>query len=341
MQKLLRSVIILSLLTSASYPALSAPPAAKPAPPTPTPTDDLLALLPASDILGVVDAGRAFTDLLPRLKSIWPSGFAGLTRGLESFTSKTGIDPTQLKTAVLGVKLGGTGSGQGVVILQGANVDPKRVETAVVEEKGEFKTQDYKGKTIYTVIPAPPPPAAKPDNGTDAKPPEKPSPISFALLGNQVVALGDVPSIQSVLDAQATPPKTNPNAELGAVLKETKAGLIRFAAILPESLRQSLSGNGDLFKQIAAIKVIFGSFDFASDFSAALDTRLRTASASDASQLEASLKSLVVLAKSFLGQDQKLAVLGQLLDQVSIAAQANDVAVRLSVPRALIDQLAK
>jgi hypothetical protein len=340
MQKLLRSVIILSLLTSASYPVLSAPPAAKPAPPTPT--DDLLALLPASDLLGVVDAARAFTDLLPRLKSIWPSGFSGITKSLESFTSKTGIDPTQLKTAVLGVKLGGTGSGQGVVILQGANVDPKRVEAAVLQEKGEFKTQDYKGKAIYTVIPAPPPPPAPAPNATEApKPPETPSPISFALLGNQVVALGDVPSIQSVLDAQATPPKTNPNAELGAVLKETKAGLIRFAAILPESLRQSLSGNGDLFKQIAAVKVIFGSFDFASDFSAALDTRLRTASASDASQLETSLKSLVVLAKSFLGQDQKLAALGQLLDQVTIAAQANDVAVRLAVPRALIDQLAK
>jgi hypothetical protein len=338
MQKFLRSVVIFSLLTSASYPVLSAPVTK----PTPTvSTDDLLALLPASDVLGVVDAGRAFTDLLPRLKSIWPSGFAGLTRSLESFTSKTGIDPTQLKTAVLGVKIGGTGSGQGVVILQGANVDPKRVEAAVVQEKGGFKAQDYKGKTIYTVTP--PPPAPKPANGTEPPPkqPEKPSPISFALLGNQVVALGDVPSIQSVLDAQAVPPKTNPNAELGAVLKETKAGLIRFAAVLPESLRQSLSANGDLFKQIAAVKVIFGSFDFANDFSAALDTRLRTASASDASQLEASLKSLVVLAKSFLGQDQKLAVLGQLLDLVTIAAQSNDVAVSLALPRALIDQLAK
>jgi hypothetical protein len=338
MQRLLRSIIIFSLLTSASYPVLSAP--ENEATPR-TSTEDLLALLPASDLLGVVDAGRAFTELLPRLKSIWPSAFSGLTKSLESFTTKTGIDPTQLKTAVIGAKMSGTGSGQGVVILQGANVDPKRVEAAVIQEKGEFKTQDYKGKTIYTVTPPPPPPAPKPDNGAEPPKQEKPSPLSFALLGNQLVALGDVPSIQSVLDVQAAPPKTNPNAELGAVLKETKSGLIRFAAVLPDSLRQSLSGNGDLFKQIAAVKVIFGSFDFANDFSAALDTRLRTASANDASQLEASLKSLVVLAKSFLGQDQKLAVLARLLDQVTIAAQANDVAVSLSVPRALIDQLSK
>ena len=339
MQRFVRSLIIFSLLTSASYPVLSNPVRE---PVKTASTDDLLALLPESDFLGIVDAGRAFTDLLPRLKSIWPSGFASLTRGLESFTTKTGIDPTQLKSAVFGAKMTGSGSGQGVVILQGANVDPKRVEAAVQLEKGEFKTQDYKGKSIFTVIPPPPPPAPKPESGSEpAKQPEKASPLSFSLLGNQIVAVGDIPCIQSVLDNQAAPPKTNPNAQLGAALKETKSGLLRFAAVLPESLRQSLSGNGDLFKQIAAVKMILGSFDFANDFSAALDTRLRTASASDASQLESSLKSLVVLAKSFLGNDQKLAVFSQLLDQVTIAAQSNDVKLNVAVPRALIDQLGK
>src|SRR5262249_31690625 len=163
------------LLTSASYPVLSAP-ETRPSPVASVPaasTEDLLALLPQSDLLGVVDAARAFTDLLPRLKSIWPSGFSGLTRSFESFTSNTGIDHTQLKPAVLGIKLAGRGSGQGVVILQGANVDPKRVEAAVIQEKGEFKTQDYKGKTIYTAIP-PPPPADPPKTDGGTQPAKQP-----------------------------------------------------------------------------------------------------------------------------------------------------------------------
>jgi hypothetical protein len=81
-----------------------------------------------------------------------------------------------------------------------------------------------------------------------------------------VVALGDVPSISRSSIPGIAPKPTK--RRVGAVLKETKAGLIRFAAILPESLRQSLSGKGPLPADCGD-QGIFGSFDFASDFGAA------------------------------------------------------------------------
>ena len=340
MHKLFRWVLALSLLAGLGSGLARARATA-----TPGAAEDLLALLPASDLIAVVDASRAFNELLPQLKAIAPGEIARATREIEEFTAKTGIDPAKIRTAVVGARIGGGGTAidrdSAAIILQGIDVDPARIEAAVKLEGGSFRAADYKGKSIYTVTPKPKAPEG---TGDSAAPAKQRDPISFSSLGNQTVAVGDEGTVKQVIDAQLAGAKGEANAKLTQVLRETKAtGLVRFAALMPDNLRQSLSSQGDIFQQLGAVKLIFGSLEMAGDLSLTLDARLRTGSQEEATQLEASLKSLLAFGKAMLGgnQDPKFLAANQLIEQVKISAQTLDVTVLLLVPRAVIDQLAK
>src|SRR5262249_44849640 len=99
---------------------------------------------------------------------------------------------------------------------------------------------------------------------------------------------------------------------------------------------------GDLFKSVAAIKMILGTFDVAGDLSLSLDAIIRTPSQNDATELENGLKGLVELVRGiFGGGDPKSNLFGQLLDQVRIGSKSSDVSLSITLPRALMDQLSK
>ena len=110
-----------------------------------------------------------------------------------------------------------------------------------------------------------------------------------------------------------------------------------------DDLKTMLESQGDLFKQLAAVKAIFGSLDLAASGDAAIDARLRTGSGAEATEMGTSLKSLVFLAKSFLGgsQDPKMVAITQLVDQVKIVTQASDVTLSLTISKALLEQWGK
>jgi hypothetical protein len=342
MKRFLSWALALSLFAGATLGASAADRSKeRAAPATTAAADEAIALLPPSNLIAVVDATRIFNEVLPKLKASSPDGLAKFFKELEEFTTKTGIDPTRIKSAVIGVKMEGQ-QGTGAAILQGIDLDPKRIEAAVKEEQGEFKTIDYKGRPIFVVtLKSKPQPAS--DSSVNSPFPSL-NELAFAQLGAPGVAIGDLNGIKGVLDVQAGAVNKEANAMLSQALKETSAsGLIRFAASLPENLRQDLGSQGDLFKQIAAIKMISGSFDLASDFSASLDARLRTGSEDDARQLKTSLEGLLFLGRSFLGgnSDPMMQALNQLLDQIRIVAQASDVSLSLTLPRAIIDLLTK
>lgn len=301
---------------------------------------DEIALLPQSDLIAVVNVNRFFTEMVPKIKTDAPADIAKLTKELEDFTTSTGIDPSKIKTAVIGAKLEGD-QGSAAVILQGLSFDAKLIETTVKSKNGEFKTTDYKGRQIMTVKMKAVAQAASAAAavGVSLSTGDE---INFAALDGQTAVAGDLAGVKSVLDAQAGAGGGKANAGLSAALKDTKAsGLVRFAANLPEGLRKDLDAQGDLFKQIAAIKLISGSLDLANDLSPSLDALLRTGSADEASQLEMGLKSLIFLGKSFLGSnaDPQMQSINQLLDQIKISTRTMDVSFSLALPRALLDKL--
>jgi hypothetical protein len=298
--------------------------------------DELLAMLPASDLIAVVDVGRAFNELLPKLAGLTVGGVDKLAKSMQDFTLKTGIDPSKIQNAVISVNMDGP-QGTGVIVIQGIDPDPKQIEATMKEFGSEFKTSDYNGKTIYNVVTK----VKAPSAGSFSL---KTDEVALAALGRQRVALGDLKVVKQVIDIQAGAAKGGVSGAMAGALKETRASaLVRFALNIPENLRAEAASQGDLFKSVSAIKMILGTFDVASDFSLSLDTVIRTASQNDATELENGLKGLVGLGKDIFagGGDPKTNLFAQLLDQVKIGSKLNDVSLSINLPREIIDQLTK
>lgn len=298
--------------------------------------DELVAMLPASDLIAVVDAGRAFNELLPNLAGFTIAGVDKLAKSIQDFTLKTGVDPSKIQNAVLGVHMEGS-QGIPVIVIQGIDPDPKQIEAAMKEFGSEFKTSDYNGKTIYNVASKVKPPSA----GAFSL---KTDDVALAALGRQRVAVGDLKAVKQVIDIQAGAAKGGVSPAMTGALKETRASaLVRFALNIPENLRADAASQGDLFKSVAAIKVILGTFDVGRDLSLSLDSIIRTASQNDATELENGLKGLVGLGKDIFagGGDPRTNLYAQLLEQVKIGSKVNDVSLSISLSREIIDQLIK
>jgi hypothetical protein len=290
----------------------------------------LVAMLPASDLIAVVDAGRAFKELLPNLAGVSFAGLDKAVKSIQDFMLKTGLDQSKIQSAAISVSMEGS-LGIPVIVIQGIDLEQKQIEAAMKEFGSEFKTSDYKGKTIYNVV-------------TNVKPPSagafslKTDDIALAALGQQRVALGDQKAVKQVIDIQSGAAKSGVSPVISGALKETRAtALLRFALNLPENMRAELANMGDLFKPIAASKVIFGTIDVSSDLSISLDSAIRASSQNDATDLVNGLKGLVSLGKDFLAGDPR----AQLLDQVKISSKTNDVFLSINLSREILEQLFK
>jgi hypothetical protein len=297
--------------------------------------DELVGLLPASDLIAVVDVGRTINDLMPRLTDLGVGGPGKWAKELQEFTLKTGIDLAKARNAVVGLKIPGS-LASGAMIVNGLDLDDKKLEAAMKAYNTEFKASEYKGKQIFNL--------AKRGNSLSAGPLSlKTDELAIVALGQQKLVFGDLTLVKGVIDIHSGSAKGGITKEMSGALNETRnSALTRFALNLPEHLRQEALNQGDLFTSVAAIKVIMGTLDVGNDLSLSLDMIMRTPSQNEAAELESGLKGLISLARGFLsGGDPKWDVYGQLLDQLKIGSKINDVSLSLTMPRSLVDQLSK
>ena len=300
--------------------------------------DELLALLPASDVLAVVDINRLFNQLMPALADLKTGGLDKLGKELAEFAQKTGIDPAKVNRAVAGFSMKGS-QATGAIIVSGVDVTNPQVEAALKEFKTEFKTSDYRGKTIFNLLSKVKAPEAGPLS-------VKTDETALAALGGQRFVFGDLSAVKNVIDISSGSAKGGVTPEMASALNETKASaLLRFALNIPDSLKAEAADQGDLFKSVSTIKMVLGNLDMATDFSLSLDALMRTTSAKDATELEDGLKGLVGLIRGIFGGggsgDAKTDAIGLLLDQIKIGSKQNDVSLSISLPRATLDQLLK
>jgi hypothetical protein len=343
MKKLMSLLLTLSLLALALNFGAGAVAAKGNAAEPAAASDELIALLPASDGIAVVDVGRIFGEIIPQIRAMAADGGAKFANELDAFVAETGLDPSKITAAVIGFKMSAAdpSKGDGAAIIQGLTLDLARIEAAVKLQKGEFKTVEYKGQKIY-VISSPKEANKGEGEKKDAARLDVKEDMAFVQLEGNRISAGSLDGVKAVVDAKGAP-ATAANAKLSESLKQTPNGLIRFAVNIPPSAAQALTSQGDLFAQMAAIKMVFGSFDLSKDFSATLDAKMRTGTNDEATQIAASLNGLVEAVKPILGGNSNplMDAVGQALDKLKIGSQATDVSLTLVVPRAVFDALAK
>lgn len=310
-------------------PSNKIPPAAKSAAVI---ADDVVSSLPASDAIAVIDVARLMSELLPQIRAISPETAGKVEKEINDFIGETGIDLYKIKSATIGLNMAGKTT-NGAALIEGASFDPQRLKAALTKDKKEIKAIEYKGKQIYVVSSKEVSKAgAKVGVGVEED-------MAFSQIAADRVAAGTLSGVKAVLDGGSG----TANSALSAILNKTNSGLVRFAVNLPESAKEGLAGQGDLFKQLSTIKTIFGSFDLTSELSAVLDAKMRTATSDEAAKLQTSLAGLVGMGKMFLGgnNDPQMQLLNEVLDMIRIGAQDTDVSLSLTVPRKVFETMAE
>jgi hypothetical protein len=354
MKKFTSQLLALALVAAALGSLVGATFGSRRAAPKAAAADELVALLPASDVIAVVDLSRVFSEIIPQIKALTKDGGEKMTKEIEEFVADTGIDPAKVTGAAVGFKLTGADPSKGslAAVFQGVTLDRARIEASVKAEGGSVSAVEYKGKQMLVITP--PKKVAKADAEGEKKA-EGGAPVAaeklttvqseeIALVQLEAgrAAVGSVGGVKAVLDARGAP-ATAANAKLTELLSQTPGGLVRYAANIPPDATQALASQGELFAQLATIKTVFGTLDFGQDLSATLNTKMRTSTREEAANLETSLAGLVSLGKMVIGGNQKpeMQAAAQVLDLVKIGSEATDVSLSLSVPRAVFDAFAK
>ncbi len=336
--------------------ATTSPAAVKPA------ADDALSLLPKSDVAMVIDLNRLLTEVLPKVKTAWPQQSEKMVKDLNEFmndAAKTGIDLNKVTTVSIGLNLFGQHV-TGAMIVDGAALNSATMEAYIKNHQEEkASATNYKGKTIYL---------RKSDKQKDKdKDKDKAkesgdSPISalagglpnlnlleedtaMAQLDQTRIVIGDQAQVKTVIDTLSGGgvPANHISSELSGALKETKSGsVLRFAVNLPDNARQWMQEQ-EYVKDLAVMKMVFGTMDVSDDLSLTLDAKMRTGSNADATKLESTLNGFVAIGKMMLGgnEDPTMKMVTQLLSEIKIGAQTADVSLALKVPRALYEQALK
>ena len=291
----------------------------------PVPAFDNANLLPTSDVIAVIDVTRLMNELMPRVNAIDPN----LEKDLKKFIADTGIDPYQIKSAILGFSMGEK-SNSATVIADGVNLDIERVKTALKDRKDELKTSDYKGRQVFSI-------GAKQGKkvGIDEE-------MAFSNLDGNRVAAGTLSGVQGAIDAQLSGAINADNDKLITMLGQASNGIVRFAAKLPQTAIKDLDAQGDLFAQFAAIKSIYGSVDMNANQDAVIDAKMRAVSSKEAAKLKTGLTGLMEMGKGILGSlgNPQMSLLGGLIDKIKIGVVDADVSLSLMIPATMFDAYA-
>lgn len=301
----------------------------------------LVALLPASDGVAVIDVRRFFAEGLPRLLSGNPALLTEITGKIDEIQTRTGIDPRRFESAAVGISARKLGQKKydldPVVILRGQVNVVGLIGAGKVAANGKYREERVGGKTIYIFAAKDITARAKAaSNAADKVARHIGGDVAVSALDAATLAVGDLARVRQTVEA-----RTKVGTEITSLLARGDGGIVNFAARAPEGMSAFLPlDNDELGRNIDAIRYVFGGMDVTAD-GAAVSVTARTLQNAQAQSLSETLQGLQVLGKALLGSSKgadKQAIV-RLIDSAKITNTGSEVSIDLRVPQADIDLL--
>ena len=300
-------------------------------------TSGMVAMLPDSDAVAVIDIKRFLSSALPQILSANPSMLGEVNKFLDEAKAKSGIDFRQFEHVAAGVTVIKTGEKDfdfdAVVIARGQINAGALLAAAKIAANGKYREEKAGERTVFIFEPAQ---AAQ--QNLPAGQAKTAGSVSKALGGKKELAATAIDggtiifgSVDRVKLALAGTSRLSP--EISGLLNKTAAPVMSFAGRLPGGMGTFLPlQNDELGKQVESIKYLYGSMDVTAA-GTAINATARTAQPEAATGLKDSLEGLQMLGKALLGgaKGDDKQVYARLVENVKFSARGNDVSMDLTV----------
>ena len=296
----------------------------------------LLASLPQSDAVAQVKMRQLLSDAMPRILAANPAKLAEVNAQIDSFKTRTGLDPRMFEQIALGVKFTfpaeGVTKSQTIALANGAFSPAAMVAAGRVASNGAYRDENYQGKTIYIF---------KLDQRIrllgmfDIRLDE----LAASPLDANVLALGDPAGVHAAIDA--TRSRKGANAELIALAQRDPNALIGFGSNVTEQLIRNLDiGNAPIATDLSRLRQVYGSVG-STEKDLELFLAARAVNADAAKNLGETIEGLKLFGAVFVGRlsGAKGVLAKSALANMKIVTEANELQIRTAVPQADVGPL--
>jgi hypothetical protein len=301
----------------------------------PAPTG-LLASLPESDALAQVKMRQLLNDAMPRILANNATKLAEVNTSIESFKTRTGLDPRMFEQIALGVRFTfpseGVTKAQTIALANGEFSPAAMVAAGRVATNGAYREEKYQGKTIHIF---------KLDQSIrllgvfDVRIDE----LAAAPLDDTVLALGDLAGVHAAIDAARS--RKRVNAELIALASRDPNAIIGFGSNISEQLIRNLDiGNAPIATDLSKLRQVYGSVG-STEKDLELFLAARAVNADAAKSLGDTLEGLKQFGALLVGRlsGAKGVLAKSALANMKIVTAANELQIRTAVPQADVGPL--
>lgn len=322
-------------------------------------TQQLAALLPASDGVITVNAQRIFSEALPQILAANQPMLKDILSKIDEVKTKTGIDLRQFEQFTIGVsnrKISATEfEFEPVVLARGTFNAAALVSLAKVALNGKYREEKSGDKTIYIFMPPQTPVKAAPQNNKTQsknsafekamdKMMEKLSrEFAIASFDNNTLAIGTTARVRETLQNKVRVEQNNTgmNSEILSFINRKPNALMNFSLKMPAGMSGFINlDNDELGKNLDSIRQISGAVDIA-EGSAIVSLVAKTLKPEQAQVLKETLDGLQMIGKALLGNGKGAdkMVFSRMIENVRTSSSGNEVTLDLQVPQSDIDIL--
>ncbi len=306
----------------------------------------LVAMLPASDGVVVIDSKRFVTESLPRILSSDQAVLNEVNAKIAEMEATTGIDLKKFEQIAVGVAIKRVSTKEfdyePVAVANGDINAGALIAVAKLAAKGSYREEKIGDKSVYIFAAkdltksAPKPASSKVADLLDKGLKGMTKDVAVAALGQNTIAIGSVPRLRETLAGG-----TSVGADITSLLTTKETTVMTFAMRPPGGMSALVPlDNDELGKNLDAVQYLSGAMDVAPTGSS-LAVNARMKEVQQASDLRDTLDGLKMVGGAIFGgskrADQQL--YGRLIKNIKVESRGTDVSLAVSIAQADIDKL--
>lgn len=302
----------------------------------PKPAPTLLASLPPSDAVALVNVSRVFNEAVPKLMAENPAKLAEINGELEKFKTQTGLDPRSFEQLAVGFSYKYPREGvtkiRSVALARGGFNANGMVAAGRLASQGKYTEEKYQGKTIYVFQ-------------LDRQIRllglwnMKVSDFAVTAVDGNTLALGNLESVRGVIDSNRMRRYANP--ELVALASRDPNAIVGFGGNVAPALLENLSlSNDSIARELTAVRQVYGTLGMSST-DLELMVAARTVDTYSAKNLSDTVEGLKQLGGLFIGRltAAKGTLARSALNNLKITTLGNELQLRTAVAQSQVTPL--